>query len=379
MFTILPILAVLPSGVSIKRLTHPRFCVDTPLGVFFFVPLCKLDVPSQIFFPPMIVPLHELEPNQEADVFALLAEKEPTKTKDGKPFLWVTFRDARKAVRFPVWSDTAIYKELKTLKTGTYCKLRAVYRITTYGPQLEIHRIRAVEDADTHDGFFPILPTPVSVDKMFDELQTVAEQQLGKGKLHQLVTKILKEHRETLLFGVASRQHHHNYIGGLLEHTLSVAKIAAALVDHYHKMYPDRKKDISRPLAVAGAMLHDIGKVREYEPQLGSHQHSVTGELIGHAILGRDIVREAAKGLELDPALQSHLEHIIVSHQRFPDWGAAKPPMSLEAMIVHHADSCDALLGCCWNIFSQDSAEHGMTGKKNAIGYPLLKPQETKE
>ena len=324
----------------------------------------------------MIVSLHELEPNQEADVFALLAEKEPAKTKEGKPYLWVTFRDARRALRFPVWSDTVIFKEIKTLKTGTYCKLRAIYRITSRGPQLEIHRIRAVEEADTRDGFDPVLPTPASAEKMFEELQIAAKQQLGKDTLYQLVTKILIEYRNTLLFGVASRQHHHNYIGGLLEHTLSVTNIAIALVDHYHKMYPDRAKDISRPLAVAGAMLHDIGKVREYEPHMGSHQHSAAGELIGHAILGRDIVREAAQGIDLNPEVQTHLEHIIVSHQRFPDWGAAKPPMSLEAMIVHHADSCDALIGCCWNIFSQDSTEQGMTGKKNVLGYPLLTPRE---
>ena len=326
----------------------------------------------------MIVPLHELEPNQEADIFALLAEKEATKTKDGKPFLWVTFRDARRAVRFPVWSDTALYKEMKAFKSGTACKLRAIYRISSYGPQLEIHKIRAVEQADDHDGFNPVLlrpAAPIEPEKMFTDLQTLVKQHIGKDKLYPLVTKILKEHRTTLLFGVASRKHHHNYIGGLLEHTLSVARIAAALVEHYHRMYADRKKDISVPLVVAGAILHDIGKVREYEPQVGSLQHSITGELIGHAILGRDIVREAAQDMDLEPAVQAHLEHIIVSHQRFPDWGAAKPPMSLEAMIVHHADSCDALVGCCWNIFSQDATEHGMTGKKNSIGYPLLKPQ----
>jgi 3'-5' exoribonuclease len=326
----------------------------------------------------MIVPLHELEPNQEADVFALLAEKESAKTKEGKPFLWVTFRDARRAIRFPIWSDTAIYKEIKVLKTGTSCKLRTIFRSTSRGPMLEIYRIRATEEADVHDGFNPILPTPSTAEKMFEELQALAKLQLGKEPLHQLVTKILVEHRNALLFGVASRHHHHNYIGGLLEHTLSVTKIAIALLDHYHTMYPDSKTDISRSLVVTGALLHDIGKVREYEPQLGSHQHSVEGELIGHAILGRDIVREAAQGMELEPLVRTQLEHIIVSHQRFPDWGAAKPPMSLEAMIVHHADSCDAFIGCYWNIFAQDPVEQGMTGKKNVIGYPLLKPLERK-
>lgn len=328
----------------------------------------------------MIVPLHELGLNQEADVFALLAEKESATTKDGKPFIRVNFCDARKSFRFPVWSDTALFKDIKALKTGTHCKLRAVHRITSYGPHLEIHRIRAVEDADFQDGFDPqkLCPvSPIAAERMFDELQALAKVHLGKGKMLQLVTKILKEHRTTLFYNVASRKHHHNYIGGLLEHTLSVTKIAIALVDHYHTMYKERKAEISRPLVVSGAILHDIGKVKEYEPQLGSHQHSTRGELIGHAILGRDIVREAALEFELEPALQTHLEHIIVAHQRFPDWGAAKPPMSVEAMIVHHADSCDALIGCFWNIFAEDSTENDLTGKKNVIGYPLLKPHIT--
>ena len=326
----------------------------------------------------MIVPLHELEPNQEADVFALLAEKESAKTKDNKPFLWVAFCDAQRKVRFPVWSDTALYKEIKNFKPGTYCKLRAVYRIGTRGPYLEIHKIREIERADDHDGFNAVLLRPVAplpVDKMFEDLQNLAKRHIGTGKLLNVVSKLLKDHRITLLSAVGSRKHHHNYIGGLLEHTLSVTKIAVDLAEHYHEMYPDRIRDISKPLVAAGAILHDIGKIREYTSELGSLHHSVEGELIGHAILGRDFVREAAKEFELEPEIQMRLEHIIVSHQRFADWGAAKPPMSMEAMIVHHADSCDALLGCFWNIFSQDLQEHAITDKKNVIGYPLLKPQ----
>lgn len=329
-----------------------------------------------------IVAFHEMEPNQEADFFALLSEKELLKTKKGNPYLQVVFRDAFREVRFPVWSDAAIYKEFKNLKAGTFCKLRAMYVVTSnFGAQLEIRRIRPVTDEDTKDGFDPILlrpKSPLPLEKMFEELQQIASDQLGKGDLLNVVTKILKEHRAGILTCVAARHHHHCYIGGLLEHTLSVAKISVALVDHYHTTYPERRGEISRGLAVAGAILHDIGKIREYEPELGSLRHSAEGELIGHALLGRDMIREAVKEIGLEPAVQIQLEHIVVSHQRFPDWGTAKPPMSLEAMIVHHADSCDALLGCFWNIFSQDMTDHELTSKKNVLGYSLLKPKQTK-
>jgi 3'-5' exoribonuclease len=319
-----------------------------------------------------------MEEGQEADIFALLAEKEPLKTREGKPYLRVTFRDAFREVRFPVWQDTAVYKEFRELKPGTFCKLRALFFIDkVYGPQLDVKRIRAVMDGDAADGFDPMLLRPKSpfpLEGMFEELKEIAAKQIGKGPLLNLVTKILKDHRAGLLTCTAARQHHHCYIGGLLEHTLSVTKIALALVSHYHSMYPSYRESISRPLVVAGAILHDIGKIREYEPEVGSLRHSTEGELIGHALLGRDIVREAARDMQVPASIRTHLEHIIVAHQRFPDWGAAKPPMSFEAMIVHHADSCDALVGTMNHIFEQDQSEREMTPKKNVLGTTLLKP-----
>ena len=328
--------------------------------------------------PPSIVALSQMENNQEADFFALLAEKEWRQTKEGKPFLKVAFRDAFRIVRFPVWSDLPIYKEFKPLKPGTFCKLRAMYRLTAYGEQLDIRRIRPVNDGDAKEGFEPHLLRPASqfpLESMFDEILSIASKQLGKGPLLNLITKIFKENRNALLIGVAARHHHHTFCGGLLEHTLSVTKIAVALADHYHTMYAECRKEFSKPLVVAGAILHDIGKVREFTHETASPRHSVEGELIGHSLLGRDMIREAAQGLNLPPSERTHLEHIVISHQRFPDWGAPKPPMSLEAMLVHHADSCDALIGCFRNAFTQEGGESEFTSKKNVIGYPLLRPE----
>lgn len=325
-----------------------------------------------------IVPLHELENNQEADLFALLSEKELLKTREGKPYLRVAFRDALREVRFPVWSDTAIYREFKDLPAGTFCKLRALYRVGTYGAQLDIRRIREAVKEDVKDGFDPLMlrpRSPFSLEEMFEELQAIASKELGKKPLYKLVTKILKDNRTLISTCTAARKHHHCYVGGLLEHTLSVVRVATGLVEHYHGMYPDRKGEIARDLVVAGAILHDIGKVREYEPEIGSMRHSLEGELIGHALQGRDMVREAARETKLEPDILVRLEHIVIAHQRFPDWGAAKPPMSIEAMIVHHADSCDALVGCFRNVFQQDNTDHELTSGKNVIGYPLLKPK----
>ena len=325
----------------------------------------------------MIVSLSEMEHEQEADLFAILTEKEQLVTKENKPYLKVTFCDAHRAVKFPIWSDVAIYNDFKELKSGEICKLRAMYRMSAYGPQLDIRRIRKMTKEDQAEGFDPASLRPKAqrmAESMFDEIIRIAGKQVGKGALCNIITKIFKERRDEILICPAARNHHHTYYGGLLEHTLSVTKIAMALVDHYQTQYKELKKEISRPLVIAGAILHDIGKVLEYTSDFTPPRHSVEGELIGHAILSRDLVRDAAKEFELDKNTQMHLEHILISHQRFPDWGAAKPPMSMEAMLVHHADSCDALVGCLRNAFSQDRTDQELTDKKNALGYPFLKP-----
>src|SRR5688572_11462287 len=100
--------------------------------------------------------LSELNDGQEADFFALLSDKQELTTRDGKPYYRVTFRDARREVGFPIWCDSAHAESCKSEWTpGQFYKLRAVLRQSNYGPQLEIKKIRPVEEADHKDGFHP--------------------------------------------------------------------------------------------------------------------------------------------------------------------------------------------------------------------------------
>jgi len=327
--------------------------------------------------PPVIVPLSKMANGQEADVFALLAEKEFLTTKDGKPYLRVNFRDAVREIRFPIWSDVPIYEECKShWEVGQFYKLRALFRMTNYGPQLEIRKIREVVEADKEDGFDVNQCRPSSrfaPETMYDELLAIAKVHCGKGPLFQMITRIFKDHRQAILDTSAARNHHHTFFGGLLEHTLMVAKTAVFLADQYLAQYPELKPRLSKPLVVAGAILHDIGKIRELRFDVVTAHHTTEGDMIGHAILGRDFVRDYAKEVQLDPELQMHLEHIVISHQRFPDWGAAKPPMSLEALIVHHADSCDALIGTHCHVMELDETAGEITSKKNILGHAIFK------
>ena len=334
----------------------------------------------------MITTLSNLEPEQEADAFVLLAEKELVTPKaGGNPFYRVVFRDAdRKIPSVPIWPDSPFLEDCrKNWIPGECYKIRAKLRVTEkYGSQLEIHRIRKTMPADEQDGFDPTLCRPgshVPSEAMYDELLALAKTHIGKGKLLNLITQIFKDHRHAILETAAARNHHHAFVGGLLEHTLSVTKTAVFLADHYLTAYPRlaAKKPqpvaFSKPLVVAGAILHDIGKIRELHSDAISSHHTTEGDLIGHAVLGRDFVREYGKLVELEPNVQTHLEHIVLTHARFPDWGAPKPPMSLEAVLVHSADCCDALFGSYVNVLLQDETAGEITSPKNRLGHALYR------
>jgi 3'-5' exoribonuclease len=182
-----------------------------------------------------IVTLLELSPGQEADLFLLMSVKEELKTKTGKPYFRVGFRDGGREVSFPIWGDSPWAADCRDRWTpGLFYKLRAVYQETNFGPQLEIRKIREVVDADAADGFDPNLCLPRSrfdPQQMFGELLTIARQHIGRAALRRLVETLLTGNREALLTHPAARRNHHAYLGGLIEHTLSVTRTCVFLAE----------------------------------------------------------------------------------------------------------------------------------------------------
>ena len=318
-----------------------------------------------------IVRLAELSEGQEADFFAQLSEKLEKETKNGKPFFRVTFRDAKREVACPIWSDSPWMEVCRSAwVTGQYYKLRAVLRHSDYGPQLEIKKIREVEEGDEKDGFDPLMCQPVSrfdpVD-MFAELINIVEERIQDKALRQLVADILEQNRQPLLLLPAAKKNHHAFLSGFLEHVLNVTRTCCHLADKYAELYNDLTPPLNKDLIIAGAVLHDIGKLRELAMNGAGADYTPAGCLIGHVLQGRDIVRETAVGREIDPETLLRLEHVIVSHQRLPEWGAPKPPMTPEALIVHYADDLDAKLAMMICAIKEDITDGPMTSKRNIL------------
>jgi 3'-5' exoribonuclease len=325
---------------------------------------------------PAVTPLSEMTPGQEADLFALLAGKEELTTRDGKPYFKVTFRDHAREVAFPIWQDSPWGVDCReTWQVGEFYKLRAVYRETGFGPQLDIRKIRAVVDADSQDGFSAAMCLPQSrypTESMFDELLLIARS-IVEPELRELVCEILTLNRETLLTLPAATHNHHAYVGGYLEHVLSVTRTCLYLAEKYCDQYADLQPPLNRDLVIAGGVLHDIGKLREIEQRATGAEYTASGSLIGHIVQGRDIVREAAARRDLPGDLLLRLEHIILSHQRLPEWGSPKPPMTPEALLVHYADDIDAKLNMMAAALRDHRGPGPMTSKKNTLYQQVYK------
>src|SRR5690606_29252006 len=116
-------------------------------------------------------------------------------------------------------------------------------------------------------------------------------------------------------------RNHHAFAGGFLEHVLSVTRTAVYLAEKYDEYYP--RLGLSKDLVVAGAILHDIGKLLELDVQPEGATYTPSGRLVGHILLGRDLVRQKACQIEgFDPEVLLRLEHVIISHQGLPEWGS---------------------------------------------------------
>jgi len=326
-----------------------------------------------------IARLSELEPEEIADCYALLAEKDRAKTRDGKPYYRVTFRDSARSATAMVWSDSAWFGDCDTVwKAGEFYKLRCRYSETQYGPQIELDRIRPVEESDRGSGFDPAefcASTRFDRGEMFTELLEIAEREISIVPLRQLVIGLFEEHRETIRRLPAASKNHHAFAGGFLEHVLSVTRSAVYLADKYADYYPRMQPPLSKSLVVAGAILHDIGKVVELSVQPQGASYTAEGQLIGHILLGRDLVRDKAAQMahadarsEVDREILLRLEHIIVSHQNLPEWGSPIAPHTPEALLVYFADDVDAKFHMmAFALEEEPQDEEQFTSRSNAL------------
>jgi 3'-5' exoribonuclease len=329
---------------------------------------------------PAVVELADLASGQLGDFFALLAEKTRGATRDGKAYYSCRFRDRRRTVAYMAWADGAWYLPCETeWQVGRFYKIRATYaEHERYGPQLgDLVNIRAAGDDDRADGFDPMRLIEASrypPAAMFAELKQLVTDHVGDEPLRRLVLALLDDHAEALQRLPATRDRFHPYAGGLLEHTLSVTRSCLQLVERYAAYYTELKPPLNRDLVVAAAALHEIGRVLEFGDEPAAPSYTVPGRLVGHLILGRDLVRDKARALgDVHPELVQMLEHILLSYLALPEWGSPRLPLVPECLILHHADDLDAKLEMYVRCLSRDQSPGPFTEREPGLNRQLLK------
>lgn len=207
------------------------------------------------------------------------------------------------------------------------------------GPQLSINYFKKLDkDKVNRESFQPT--SERNIEDMWSSLQNIVEEEVTDRNLRSLWQVFCNDNHlvEKFKHSPAARFVHHNYLGGLLEHSLEVAEISLEISNYY-------PAESNKSLILLGAIFHDIGKIEEYDLKSFSFKQTNRGHLLGHIIIGLEILRDKINEVPGFPEdLKMKLEHIIISHHGEKEWGAPELPQTFNAFALFHADHLSARL-----------------------------------
>ncbi len=273
----------------------------------------------------------------------LCKSKSSAVTKNGKPYDSALLQDKTGTVDAKIWDPNSL--GIDDFDALDYVDIVADVVVFNGATQLNVKRIRKVSEGE----YDPKDYLPVSeknIDDMFAELLKYIAS-VKNEHMNKLLNKIFVE--DTVFAGKfknhsAAKSVHHGFIGGLLEHTLSVVKFC----EFYTTMYPM----LNRDLLITSAMLHDIGKVDEISA-FPINDYTDDGNLLGHIVIGSEKVGKIAETIEGFPSrLKSQLQHCILAHHGELEYGSPKKPALMEAVALNYADNTDAKLETMKEIFN---------------------------
>jgi 3'-5' exoribonuclease len=310
--------------------------------------------------------LSDLGAGQSGWGFCLCARKEARTGRTGGEYLELLLQDVSGGVRAKVFQDVEALK--REFEAGEFVKVQGRTNLYQGRMELILDKIRRViPDRDDAEGFreedcIPCAPRPV--EDMWEEL-------LGRiasvedPVLRQVLSALIDRHGDRLRVWPAARQIHHAYRSGLLEHVLKIMEIALFLADQY---------GARRDLLIAGALLHDIGKLEELQYETTT-EYSVEGNLVGHIVIGVGMFRDAVRDVTGFPKeLQTEIEHLILSHHGALELGSPVKPMTIEAFILAAVDDLDATLHQVRRHLAEDDSPGRFTAMNRRLERTLLKP-----
>ena len=276
--------------------------------------------------------IEDLKSGDELKQLFLLRSKALRTARNNSLYMQLEFADRTGVMAGHMWD--AKQELFDTFQPDDFVFVRG--RVETYQNKLQavVQSIepRPESEADIAD-FIPT--TNKDIGAMFDRLIEIAKLVTDPG-LRKLLASFLKDDdiAGKLRRCPAAVSYHHAVIGGLLEHTLGVSELALAVADQY--------PDLDRDTFIAGVVLHDIGKIEEFQYER-NFSYTDAGELLGHLYIGARMIEERAADIpEMTPDKVKALTHLILSHHGEYEYQSPKLPMTAEALAVHHLDNLDA-------------------------------------
>ena len=298
----------------------------------------------------------DLQPNQVITSTFLVHIKDIRQKKSGEPYLSLILGDRTGELEAKMWDN--VVEVLESFGRDDFIKVKGLLQVYQNRPQLTIHKMVKVLDRDVDFAdYFP--SSERNADEMFAELRAIIGG-IGNSHLRLLLDAFMDDESVARLYRVApaAKTVHHAFLGGLLEHVLSMCQLCKLTAPHY--------RNIDLDLLLAGAVLHDIGKLAEltYDRSFG---YSVEGQLLGHIVIGLRMLGERLRQFpDFPPRLRTMLEHLIVSHHGELEYGSPKIPLFPEALLLHHLDNLDSKMECMRATIAKDRHVDGCWTAYNA-------------
>jgi 3'-5' exoribonuclease len=312
--------------------------------------------------------INQCKPGDVIDDLFVLAEKSLSRKKDGNLYLNIVLSDKTGSINGVIWDDAD--RIVERINSGECVSVKGT--INEYRGSLQLV-VKTIETCsrDMFDAADFLPKTDRDIEDMFARLLEITAS-IKTDYLRTLVESFWRDESFSRSFKAApaAKKMHHAYIGGLLEHVLSMATLADKIAKHY--------SGIDRDMLVTGAILHDIGKTKELEYDL-KIDYSDQGRLLSHIVIGLKMVDEKCINIEAFPEEQLLLlKHLIVSHHGTQEFGSPEPPKTLEAVVLHYIDEIDAKVNGIrnfmaaqdphetWTSFHRIHGRHFYKGKNSA-------------
>ena len=322
-----------------------------------------------------ILSVPELKKYSESDhgrtFISLLVVKRLTakSASNGNSFLSVELGDRGGSFSCTIFGDSPAFELLKSAGEGGVVRYegKVEFYQDRFSPRtLRVAVINEEELAAMPDAINNLVEiAPENAEGLWTEFNAFIDG-IKHDELRMTVRAVFEEIGETFRWSPAAVAMHHAYRHGLLEHTVHMARAAHALLPLY--------REVDADLAMAGILVHDTGKTIEYEGSLASKRSS-KGILQGHVVLGYQLVRKAGLKAKLDHDRLERLEHIVLSHQGEPAWGAAIYAATPEAVFVSIIDNLDAKMGMVQRLLRQADGTDDFSELHFGLNAQLLLPK----